>query len=839
LSQNQRSEENKQRRRKKKKSGFWRKFGISVGTLFLVGVLTVGIFASIFMTYVNTALKDDLYVDVEGITLQLSSKIMYQQPETGQWRELQTLYADENRIPVKYGDLPDFVEKALVAIEDKRFYEHKGVDWKSTAKAIFTMFFGSENRGGSTLTQQLIKNLTGDNEVTVKRKVTEIFRALEFEKRYNKWEIVEMYLNTVYFGQQCYGIGAAAKTYFGKTVQELTVAEAAAIIGITNSPTANDPLRSETCRGRCLDRKNTILYEMWDQGKLTDEEYEVAKNQKLIFVGDPDYVPSGEEDVTEQNEHYSWFTDQVIRDVIAELVEQKGISEEVARTLLYSAGYTIYSTMNPTVQEAVDLIYNDTANLPYTSVSGQQLQSAITITDPATGNIVAMSGGMGEKEGSLLDNRAYNERPCGSAIKPLSVYSLALETGALNAASVLDDYPVLYDREQSRAWPKNAYVDYRGLNSLAFAIINSSNTCAVRTLDLVGAAASYDWMTNKLGFTTLVPSDMDRGPLGLGGLTYGVTTVEMAAAYAAFANNGIYTTPRTFTRIEDKNGQLVLENHNTSWAAMSEETVFTINDLLKKVVSTGTGTAAKFQGMTIAGKTGTTTNNYDRYFVGYTPYYCAAVWIGYDYMENISASGNPAAMLWNKVMSVVHEGLENKDFIGLTAADMTSATVCTKSGMLATDLCTACGHVQTVLMPEEQVPTEECTVHVTYQVCVHTDAEGNETFYEPGGMCSVFGTLRSEIMLDYAREVVTYIPTVKDEETGEITEVGEEYVTEVARDSKLMIRELEDCPNHGGGMVDPIGPSWPDDDPDVDDPANPGTGGSGNFWDDFWGDIFG
>ncbi len=794
----------------------WKIAGRILGTVALVGVTTLIIFMCIFMTYVKTSIIPYTDVDVSGINMKMSSQIVCQNPDTGEWEELQTLYAEENRIPVSFEELPDYVWKALVAIEDRRFFDHHGVDWLSTGKAVFTMFFGSSNRGGSTLTQQLIKNVTGENQVTVKRKVTEIFRALAFEKKYTKEDIIEMYLNQVYFGQQCYGIGAAAKTYFGKTVQELTVAEAAAIIGITNSPSANDPLRSAKCRQRCLDRKDLILKEMWDQGAYfnSEEEYEAAKNQTLVFVGDDAYQGGEGQEEKDTGKVFSYFVDQVIRDVVEELQVQKDISESTARSLLYNAGYTIYCTMNPKAQEVVDSVYTNLENLPYTSTKGQQLQSAITIIDPNTGNIIAMAGGVGEKDKSLTTNRAFSARPCGSAIKPLSVYSLALEKGALTPASVIDDYPLEYDAKKERAWPKNAYSGYKGLVTLQYALQQSSNTCAVRTLELVGINDSFQWMTENLGFTTLVAADKDRGPLGLGGLTRGVNTAEMAAAYATFANNGIYNTPRTFTKVVDKNEQVVLENNTESWAAMKEETVYMMNDLLKQVVSSGTGTSANFSGMTIAGKTGTTSNNYDRYFVGYTPYYCAAVWIGYDYMENIRASGNPAAVLWKKVMSQLHEGLPNKAFAG-SDDGLVSVTVCTKSGMLASSLCTACGETHTVLVPKDSAPEEECTIHVSREVCVTTDAQGNVQRHLAAPDCYILGHVTTEILLDYPRGLV---------------QQGETYVQ--AADSDRLLLNYPHYGYHSGGRIDPDEPVSPDE---PTDPETPSQGGIMNFWNSIFG----
>ena len=336
---------------------------------------------------------------------------------------------------------------------------------------------------------------------------------------------------------------------------------------------------------------------------------------------------------TAAEEFDPYLVEQVFNDVIDALHREKNYSEEVAKKLLYTGGYQIYATIDPELQSIVEKVYADTSNLPYTSSKGEQLQSGMTVIDNATGNIVAMAGRVGEREGRFLFNYATATRPCGSAIKPIAVYAPALDTGVITPATVLDDYPVRLQANENgteKAWPKNSYSGYKGLITLQTALRVSTNTTAVRVLEALSPSVSYDFMTQNLGFTTLVNSDLNSAALGLGGLTYGVNTVEMAAAYSAFANNGVYTRPRTYIEVRDNKGSLVLENKQESWVAMKESTAYSINELLKGVVRSGTGTEAAFSGMTIAGKTGTTSSNYDRYFVGYTPYYTAAVEEGHE-----------------------------------------------------------------------------------------------------------------------------------------------------------------------------------------------------------------
>ncbi len=734
-----------------------------LGTAFAIVLMTGLMFFGIFMKYVHTTLEPYLDVDASAYTLNLSSTIYYE--DDGGWKELQKVHGVENRTLVEYKDIPEHVWQALVSIEDQRFFEHKGVDWKSTGKAVFNMVTGTGGqRGGSTLTQQVIKNLTGENEATIKPKVTEIFRALRFAEEYSREEVITLYLNLVYFGDGAYGISAAADTYFGKEVGELTVAEGACIVGITQFPYQYDPSRGDWFREQNKKRQLDVLYKMYEQKYIDEATYEAAKEEPLVFVWDDAYVPTDKavEEVVE-NEYNSYIVEQVFKDVVADLMEQKGYSKSIAEDLLYTGGYKIYSTIDPEVQSVVEKVYSNRENLNYTSAKGEPLQSGMTVIDNRTGNIVAMAGRVGEKTGAFDWNYATNPRPCGSAIKPLAVYAPALEANAITAATVLDDYPVrlqMNESDELKAWPKNSYTGYKGLISLREAIRVSTNTTAVRVLEQIGPSTSYAFLTEKLSFSTLVNDDLNSAALALGGFTYGVNTVEMAAAYSAFANNGVYTRPRTYVEVRDNNGNVVLENKQESWVALKESTVYTMNDLLKNVVRSGTGTEAAFSGMTIAGKTGTTSNNYDRYFVGYTPYYSAAVWIGYDYNTRISASGNPAAQLWKKVMSVVHETLPNADF-AIGNSGMKEITVCSQTGLLPGALCKS---LQTVYVPEGTAPVLNCDGHIYMSVCAESGCLSTE--YCPVDGVQTVNTIdfSSENVVSgmrYAREIIAEPPSGK------------------------------------------------------------------------------
>ena len=695
---------------KKKKGGTAKKV---IGTILAIGLTTCLMFFAIFMIYVNTSL--DLDVDISAYTLKQSSTVYYQDKASGEWVELTKLHGVENRTLVSIDEIPKHVRDALISIEDERFESHHGVDWKSTARAILGKLTGTSTRGGSTITQQVVKNMTGDNEVTIKRKVTEIFRALRLEKNYSKDEILETYLNLVYFGNGCNGIEAAAESYFGKTVGELTIAEAASIVGITQFPYKYDPSRGDWYREQNKERQLTVLYKMHELGKISDEEYEQAKVEPLVFSWDPGFVPSAgvasRVDTASSTEYDSYFVERMFNDIVSDMHEKLGYDESVAKDLLYTGGYSIYCTVDPEVQSIVESVYADRGNLNYTSSKGQQLQSGATIIDNTTGNIVAVAGRVGEREGRFLLDYSTVVRQCGSAIKPLSTYAPALDAGVITPASVIDDYPV--EMLSGSIWPVNAYSGYRGIMTVQDAVRNSSNPAAVRTVMKLTLPSSYAFMTENLSFSTLTNDDLTAaGALALGGLSKGVTTREMAAAYASFARGGIYTTPRTYTEVRDHNGNVLLENKGESHVAMKESTAYAMNELLKNVVRSGTGTGANFSGMTIAGKTGSTNSNNDRYFVGYTPYYTAAVWVGYDTPTRIVASGNPAATLWKTFMSKVHANLPNKDF-DVGSGDMVSVTVCTQTGLLASAGCPS----QTVKVAKDYAPTLSCDAHISVTVC--------------------------------------------------------------------------------------------------------------------------
>ena len=764
----------------------WRKAGRIIGTLLLVFVVTLTIFSGIFMAYINSTMRGKVEVYLDEFETKVSTELYSQDPDTGEWVMYQTLYLNsENRIWTDLEDIPKYLQKAAIAIEDKRFEKHHGVDWKGTTRAIVYTLFGKNVQGGSTITQQLVKNVTGDNEVTVKRKITEIYRALELEKRYEKDEILEAYLNEVFFGQSCYGVVTASRMYFNKDVSDLTLAECASLMGITNNPSMYDPTLSSWTRENNRERQLTILGAMLEQGKISQEEYDAAKAEDIVFsngftisgkyVGsdgaatdpEPDEPPADDTESPADEEEptikgrYSWFTEAMIGDVADALVEKYGITDKVrdngttytayeqAWDMVHGKGYKIYTTQNPKYQKIAEDVCYDLSNIPYTSSytnsAGEQvedqLQIALTIVDPTNGYVVAMIGGAGEKQADRVWNWAVNARQCGSAIKPLSTYAPALDDGTINGASVIDDYPMLLNGD---VWPRNDNWRYQGLMPLHLALRQSLNTCAVRTNLAYGVDRSYEFLVNKLGFENLTYTDSQQvGNMALGGFEKGVTTEEMAAGFATFVNEGVYTKPRTFVRVEDANGNVILENEAKSTVAMKNTTAALMNSLLQEASLQGTGYQAQFPGMHIAGKTGSTNSNKDRYFAGYTPYYSCAVWAGYEHNQRIVASGNPCAVIFQKVMKAIHEDLPDKDFF--SCAGLTSVAVCADSGMLASENCALDvrgSRVYTALVAADNAPTSVCTMHTAPSYTVNmADSDGNVT--------TVTGSV-----LNYQRELI-------------------------------------------------------------------------------------
>ena len=801
---------------------------ITLWTVLLVGACSALIGLHFFKEYIETIVTPAVEVRAEDYTMKLSSFVYYQDKESGAWKEWQSVHGTENRVLVDFDQMPDYLWQATVAIEDERFFSHQGVDWLRTGRAVMNIFQGDASMGGSTLTQQVLKNMTKDNKPYINRKVREIFRALEFEKNYRKEDILELYLNTIYLGQGCYGVQTAAQFYFDKDVSQLDLAECASLIAITNNPSMYGPMYDITItredgttttpreankkrQGWVLDKMAEVINPDTGLPYITEAQRDAAKAEVLQFSDGDTSAEEIVEKAAGKIEINSWFVDQVIRDVSADLADSLHISLEEAMERLYNSGYRIYTTLDPDIQAIAESVYEDRSNLDVTSRNGQPLQSGITILDPYTGNIVAMVGKVGEKDRNLGWSCATARRQVGSSMKPLTAYAPALDAGVITQGSVFDNYPV--QELNGSPWPKNSPNTYTGFTTVRTGVQKSINTIAVQALQSVGVEEAYRFAVENLKLN-LVPEDMAVGAIGMGGLTYGLNTVEMAAAYACFANNGIYNEPRTYlrvTRLDSAGNEVtVLENEGETHVAMKETTAYLMTSMLKNAVSAGTGGQARVSGMTIAGKTGTTNDNRDRYFVGYTPYYVAAVWTGYEEPEKISYNGNPAITMWKKVMEPLHAELPNKDFDNKPSTGLTTISVCLDSGMKPTDACRADPRGNRTASFEAAAgtgPAEACTVHKMVSYCTEGHCLAGESCPE--------ASVEQRAYLDYLRE--DYGPGIKADDDA--------YLISTLEKAKEPSEEnpTGGCPVHEGMALppeeDPLNPV----DPNGETTTTPGT----------------
>ena len=611
---------------------------------------------------------------------------------------------------VPYEEIPQAMIDAVVAIEDKRFFDHRGVDWYRTLAAVANYILrGDGHFGGSTLTQQLVKNLTGENAPTWQRKVQEILWARDLERKLDKTQILELYLNVVHFSDQCDGIAAAAEHYFSKAVSELTVEECAAIIAITNNPSYYNPIRHpENNRTR----RDIILSQMHAQGYFDEEELSISLSNETILN-----VTS-----TSDGGSNSWYADMVIEDVIADLVEKYNMSRSAASHLLHTGGLHIDMAMDKDIQKIVEEQYRTNVRMPKNE-KGDTAQSALIVIDSKTGDILGVAGAVGEKKGNRVQNFAtQTKRAPGSTIKPLTVYAPALEEGIINWASVYDDVPIEFDANGRSAWPKNANNTYRGLTNVAYAVAHSTNTVALRVLEDLGLEKAYEYAKDRFHLdlvSTSGANDCDRAALGLGQLNYGVTLRELTTAYTALADGGVYHPYRSYFRVTDSEGNILLSRADEAERVLSPETAAIMTKLLEGVIESGTSSAVTLQNLcACAGKTGTTQNDHDRWFVGYTPSLVCGVWCGYEYPESLEGR-NLCTSIWNTVMrSIVTEKGEKREFD--IPSTVVEANYCRDSGELLSAACQKDprgNRVESGWFTASTLPRSFCKCHVLTEVC--------------------------------------------------------------------------------------------------------------------------
>lgn len=652
---------------KRSESGAKRFFkGLGKFLLTIFSVLAVaGIVTAISLAiYIIALASEPTGIDLKAKSLNQTSRIFIKDSDTGEFTETRKLYSTENRIWVDNQNIPDYMKEAQVAIEDKRFYEHNGVDWQRTLSAVAMLATGSDSYGGSTITQQLIKNITDDNEVSINRKLREICKALKLEQEYTKDQILEAYLNVVNYGNNCQGVEAAAQLYFGKSIKDCSLAECAAIAGITQNPSRWNPLiYPENNR----ERRELILSEMYDQGVIkTKKEYDEAMSEsaKMTFVG---FKSASEDEDDEDNDVQNWYYDQLFYDLRDDLALYYNISPDAASEKIYTEGLKIYCAMDEKMQNYIE---KEAMNIDKSADPSIELGSVLMDFD---GRVIATVGSSNRKTTDLAwDRAAHSALQPGSSIKPLFVYPIAIENKQLYFSSTVLDEPIeKYEYDEASggyiSGPKNAYGSYLGNILLPDAIERSSNAVAVQVMELIGGpSVAYEQAITKMNFKHLTELDgVNTGALSIGGLNGGVTVREMAAAYTYMGNEGLNYKPYTYYYITDSEDNIILDNRDAvPKQAYSAETAGIMNRLLHYNVENSQNTYAMYarvSGWDIVGKTGTTDSDRDCWFCGMSPYAVMATWTGFDSPQTISDKTRSAKFFAN-VMGEYLKDKEQKEY---------------------------------------------------------------------------------------------------------------------------------------------------------------------------------
>lgn len=649
---------NKTNKAKKKEHKSVSLFGRIIIGIILVCLIVGVICGSVVFAYGVSVVNGDIVFNLEEeATGQNQTSIIYGYDENNKIKEITRLHGEENRIWLDLDNMNPYLEQAFIAMEDQDFNKHHGVNWKRTIGVLVKPSYRGK-QGGSTITQQLIKNLTDSNDVTFVRKFNEILSALNIEKHYSKDQIMEAYLNTIYLSHGCYGAKTAAEKYFGKDVKDLNLAECACLASITQFPTRYDPLLNPDNN---KERATRILDNMLEQKMITQEQYNEAVNYKMIYTNSPEYkgssVKNGEKSKEKKEAINSYYTDFVISQVIEDL-QKAGYSAKKAKSMIYGGGLKIYSAIDFNVQDSIEDVYENYRKMPDETVQG-----ACVVMD-YKGRLLGIVGGTGKKTANRVFNRASQaKRQPGSTIKPLSVYGPALEKSLQDDETNIfwstptPDKPLT--KINGKPWPTNEGGKYSGgVVTLQHGLAQSMNTISAQTLDKIGTTYSYDFITNRFHISTLTAQDCDLAPMATGSLTYGVTVLEMTTAYQAFGNGGYYYEAYSYYKIEDSKGNLIIEKNpdKDREIALSESTSLIMNRMMQTVMTEGTGRSYKLSNIQCIGKTGTTTGSNDRWFIGGTPEYMCGVWYGYDKNKEVvyRLSANPAGTLWNLVMKNIY-----------------------------------------------------------------------------------------------------------------------------------------------------------------------------------------
>ena len=683
----------KKRKKKRKKH-----IGLSIFLSFLlICFLTACIVGGYVLANAFLVINGDVSIDLEETkNNQNQTSFIYSYDNDGNAVEYIRLHGEINRIWVSLDQIPENLIDAFIALEDKRFFLHKGVDWYRLGGVISSLSF---DQGASTITQQLIKNITGENEVTIVRKYNEILSALNLEKNYDKNDVLEAYLNTVYLGSGCYGVKTAAETYFGKELNELNLTECSVLASITKAPYSFNPLYNPDNN---KERREYCLGQMLEQQLITSSEYSNALKYDLILTNDSRYVAHEDEDdnkETQKKEEYQdFYVDFVIDSVIDDLVKKLGYSTADATKMIYYGGLKIYSAVDPDIQKTLEKVYSTRSAFPNPKETDTKespaVQSSMTIMD-YKGRVVAIVGQAGEKDGKRCLNRAADSpRQPGSSIKPLAVYSPGIDSDVITWSSKVQNSAMAIG---GKMWPKNVdgTMGDGSRVTVQRALELSLNTVSARVVNGLlpnGIKTSLDYLINHYHLSHVDEvNDASLPPVAVGAMTNGATTLEMAAAYAAFGNGGLYYKPFCYYEVRDNQDEVILSNKNIEpERAIDEDTADVMCELLQTVPTSSYGTGYNVQNFQIMCKTGTTDDEKDRWFCAGTPYYVCSIWYGYDQPKSLHTSLNPCGRIFLDVFSKIHKNLDVIEFE--KSGKSVKKPYCASTGLLAGQNCAIGGY---------------------------------------------------------------------------------------------------------------------------------------------------
>ena len=692
---------------------------VAVVIFLLLCVIGAGIVAGIFFGLFG----DDFEISKEELEIAASNSVIVD----ANGEVIANLSGDEKRKIVTLGEMADYLPKAYVAIEDERFYSHHGVDWKRTAGAIFnTVFKGSSSYGGSTITQQLVKNITKDDESSglagIYRKIREWAKAYQVERMIAKGQILELYLNILYVGGEgnLHGVELGAEYYFNKSAKDLSLAECAFMAGINSSPSAYNPFDESTDNTEKIKNKTkTVLNKMKELGYInSDQEYNdaIAQVDAGLSFSKGDASPSS---------NYSYHTDAVLEQVINQVMEERGVTRPIAENYVYSSGLTIYSTVDKDIQARVEEEYQKEKYIKSGrdkdkdgNLINDHTQSGMAIIDYKTGQVVAVAGGLGEKEASGWNRATQMKKQTGSSIKMIADIVPGLEEGIITPSTRYIDEKTDFG---SNYIPKNEdRYDNKDMD-VREVIRRSKNIPSVKIMKELTPKKSIGYL-QKMGLESIDEEEDQVLALGIGGMTHGASPLEMAAAYGTIANDGVYKTPTFYTKVVDSDGNTVLTPNQEETRVFSEQTAYLAKQIgLEPTKSGGTASYCAISGMDVVAKTGTTDNSNDRWLCGFTPYYAAATWFGYDNNEEVRGfSQNPAGQIWDAIMTDVHKDLEGATFEKPNG--IVEETVCRTTGCLAT---TGCSDTYTEIFASNHLP-EKCQGHGSQSICSESNKVATE-----------------------------------------------------------------------------------------------------------------